>query len=71
MIRKITIGIDPLKSMHYVCGQKVIDNNYSIQSIELCEDGSAMIYVEKDNEVMIWKRVNKNVPFSLENNLDF
>jgi len=71
MIRKITIGIDPLKSMHYVCGQSVIDGNYSIHSILLCEDGSVEIFVEKANEVTVWKKINTYVPFSLENNLDF
>ena len=71
MIRKITIGIDPLKSMHYVCGQSVIDSTYSIHSIDLEEDGSVKIYVVKSDEVTVWKRINPYVPFSLENNLDF
>ena len=71
MIRKISIGVDPLKSMHYVCGQKVIDSTYSIQSIILCESGFVEIYVEKDNDITVWKKINPNVPFSLENNLEF
>jgi hypothetical protein len=71
IVRKISIGNDYLKSMHYVVGQQVMDKSYSIHQIRINDDGNIDIYIEKDYEVFTWKRISKYVPVVIEYNLDF
>ncbi len=73
LIRKISIGADYKgSSMHYLIGQSVLNNSYTIHLIEYDEKKeSYFIYIQKDDEVKLWKQFNKNMPVSIEFNIDF
>lgn len=72
-IRKISIGADYKGSaMHYILGQDVLNGSYTIHLIDFDKDKeSYLIYIEKDNEVFLWKEFNKNIPVSIEYNIYF
>jgi len=70
-IRKISIGIDYIKSMHYVVGQNVLDKSYIIDTIVYTRDLDVDIWISKDSEVIKWKTINKSMPFIVEHNIDF
>jgi hypothetical protein len=72
-IRKISIGADYKSSaMHYIVGQEVLGGNYTISLIDYKkESDSYLVYVQKDDEVFAWKEFNKNIPVSIEFNINF
>lgn len=70
MIRKISIGLDLLKAMHYVVGQQVLDKSYIIDTIRY-EGLDIVIYIKKDDEIVRWKSLNANVPITIEYKIDF
>jgi len=70
MIRKISIGLDLLKAMHYVVGQQVLDKSYSIDTIRY-EGLDIVIYIKKEDEIVKWKSLNTNVPVTIEYKIDF
>ena len=72
-IRKISIGADYKGSaMHYILGQYVLNGSHAIHLIDFNkEKESYLIYIEKDNEVFLWKEFNKNIPVSIEYNIYF
>lgn len=72
IIRKIIIGKEITKSaMSYQLGQPVYRNQYKIESIVKQENGSYVIYIEKDGEIITWKEISKDVPTTVEFSLDF
>jgi len=73
LIRKISIGADYKGSaMHYILGQDVLNGSYQIHLIDYNQDKkSFVIYIEKDNEVYLWKEFNENIPVSVEYNIYF
>jgi predicted metal-dependent RNase len=70
MIRKISIGLDLLKAMHYVVGQQVLDKSYTIDTIRY-EGLDIVIYIKKEDEIVKWKSLNANVPITIEYKIDF
>ncbi len=72
-IRKITIGADyKSNGMHYIVGQPVLNLSHTIHHIRLNEDtGAIRIWIEKDDEVFLWKEFNNNMPVSIEYNINF
>ena len=56
-IRKISIGSDYKSSaMHYLVGQKILNGLYSIHLIKQDQNTQSIkIWIEKENEVMLWK----------------
>lgn len=72
-IRKISIGPDYKNgAMHYIVGQKVLNDSHSIHLIKYDEDRQSFkIYVEADNEVYLWKEFTSNIPISVEYNINF
>lgn len=70
MIRKISIGLDLLKAMHYVVGQQVLDKSYTIDTIRY-EGIDIAIYIKKEDEIVKWKSLNANVPITIEYKIDF
>lgn len=72
-IRKISIGSDYKSSaMHYILGQDVLNGNYYISLIDFSsKNNSYLIYIEKDEEVFLWKEFNSNIPVSVEYNINF
>lgn len=71
IIRKISLGTDYRESMHYLHGQVVLQGNYKIHLIRQVDTGDIEIFIEKENEVLLWKKINANVPFVVEYSIDF
>ena len=71
VIRKISIGSDyKNEAMHYSIGQQVY-GGHIISDILEPEQGEYMIYIEKDNEVLPWKKFNSNMAISIEYDLEY
>tara|TARA_B110000444_G_C18847210_1_gene602849 strand:+ start:226 stop:456 length:231 start_codon:yes stop_codon:yes gene_type:complete len=73
LIRKISIGPDYKSgAMHYIVGQDVLNSNYRIHLIKyISENSSFVIYIEKQDEVILWKKFTSTVPISVEYNINF
>lgn len=72
IIRKISVGPDYMKSMHYVVGQEVLRGNGSIDTILMESDSSISIYIlNQDKEIVKWKSFSVSMPVSIEYNIDF
>tara|TARA_R110001606_G_scaffold70435_1_gene161008 strand:+ start:348 stop:572 length:225 start_codon:yes stop_codon:yes gene_type:complete len=72
-IRKISIGADYKSgSMHYIVGQDVLGGNHQIHLIQHDDaSNSYKIWIEKENEILLWKEFKKTLPISLEYNINF
>ena len=72
-IRKIAIGPDYKGgAMHYLVGQNVLNNQYIIHLIRHDKkDDSIKIWIEKDDEVVLWKSFTNTMPVSIEYNINF
>jgi hypothetical protein len=73
-IRKISIGPDYKGgAMHYLVGQKVLGDSYSISSIRFNEEKqSVKIYIENEkSEVILWKEFTSTIPMAIEYNISF
>lgn len=72
-IRKISIGPDYKSgAMHYIVGQEILDGSYIIHLIKYIQDtGALRIWIEKNNEVFLWKEFNSQMPVSIEYNINF
>ena len=58
--------------MHYIVGQNVLNNQYTIHLIRQDkEDGGIQIWIEQDDEVVLWKRFTNTMPVSIEYNINF
>jgi len=69
-IRKISIGPDYKSSaMHYIVGQEVLGGDYVIHLIR-SEDDGIKIWIEKEDEVLLWKRFTVTMPVSIEYNIN-
>ena len=70
-IRKISIGPDYKSgAMHYIVGQDVLNGSHTIHLIQQSEE-SIKIWIEKDNEVVLWKKFTDTMPVSVEYNIFF
>lgn len=70
-IRKLSIGADyKTGAMHYLLGQEVLGGEYRIHLIDSKED-SIKVWIDNGNEVLLWKEFNKNMPASMEYNINF
>ena len=53
-------------------GQSVLQGNYVIHLIKQdVSSNDIEIFIERDNEVVLWKKINGNMPFIIEYNIDF
>jgi len=72
IIRKVSIGSDYKNAMNYMHGQSVLQGNYVIHLIKQdVSSNDIEIFIEMDNEVVLWKKINGNMPFIIEYNIDF
>lgn len=71
IIRKVSIGPDYMKCMHYMLGQEVLDRTWVIDSILKDDSGSISIWIIKSGEIIKWKTFSNNVPTSIEFKIDF
>ena len=72
-IRKISIGPD-FKSgaMHYIVGQEILNGSHKIHLIQRDLKTLAIkIWIEREDEVLLWKEFNSNKPISIEFNINF
>jgi hypothetical protein len=72
-IRKISIGPDYKSSaMHYIVGQEILGSKYTIHLIKFYpENESIKIWIQKEDEVMLWKEFTRTMPISIEYNINF
>ena len=72
-IRKISIGPD-FKSgaMHYIVGQEILNASHKIHLIQRDPKTLAVkIWIQRVDEVLLWKEFNSNMPISIEFNINF
>jgi len=72
-IRKISVGPDYKSgAMHYLVGQEVLGGSHIIHLIKHnIEANSIKIWIEKSNEIFLWKEFNSSIPVSIEYNINF
>ncbi|MAO66763.1 hypothetical protein [Idiomarina sp.] len=72
VIRKISIGSDYKNdAMHYSLGQEVYGGHTICDIINDEKEGEYSIYIEKNNEVLPWKRFNRNMAIAVEFDLKY
>jgi len=71
IIRKISVGADYKSAMNYIVGQSVLNGSHVIHHISGSDDGSFLVYIEKEKEIIMWKKFSTNMPVSVEFNIDF
>ncbi len=72
IIRKVSVGADYKNAMNYMHGQSVLQGNYVIHLIKQdVSSNDIEIFIERNNEVVLWKKINGNMPFIIEYNIDF
>jgi hypothetical protein len=72
-IRKISIGPDYKGgAMHYIVGQKVLNDTNEIHLIKLDVDKQSIkIYIINEKaEVVLWKEFTSTIPISIEYNIN-
>lgn len=73
-IRKISIGPDYKGgAMHYLVGQKVLNDAYEINCIKYDEkkDSIKIYIINEKKEILIWKEFNSAIPTSIEFNINY
>jgi hypothetical protein len=71
IIRKISVGTDYKSAMNYIVGQPVLNGSHVIHHISANDDGSFIVYIEKEREIVVWKKFSSNMPVSVEFNIAF
>tara|TARA_A100001201_G_scaffold6038_1_gene10170 strand:+ start:452 stop:682 length:231 start_codon:yes stop_codon:yes gene_type:complete len=72
VIRKISIGSDYKNdAMHYSIGQEVYGGHTICDIIENDLQGEYLIYITKNNEVLPWKKFNRNMAIAVEFDLNY
>jgi hypothetical protein len=70
-IRKISIGSDYKNdAMHYSVGQEVYGGHIISDILFEDSDQSYNIFISKNDEVLPWKKFNKNMAISVEYDLE-
>jgi hypothetical protein len=70
LLRKISIGRDYKNdAMHYSVGQEVYGGHTIVNIIE--EKDKYSIYIQKGDDVLLWKDFNKNMAIAIEYNIDY
>ena len=72
-IRKISIGPDYKSgAMHYISNQEVLGGSYKIHLIQYDKDScSYKIWIQQEDEIVLWKEFNQMMPVSVEYNINF
>ena len=72
VIRKIIIGSDyKNEAMHYAVGQQVYGGHTIFNIMFEEKEQSYNIHIKKGNEVLPWKKFNKNMAISVEYDLEY
>ena len=72
-IRKISIGPDYKSSaMHYIINQEVLGCKYVIHLIQYDNNKNTIkIWIQKNDEVVLWKEFSPSMPIAVEYNINF
>tara|TARA_B100001778_G_C18169453_1_gene441809 strand:+ start:181 stop:405 length:225 start_codon:yes stop_codon:yes gene_type:complete len=72
-IRKISIGPDYKSSaMHYIINQEVLGGKYVIHLIQYDNNKNTIkIWIQKNDEVVLWKEFSPSMPIAVEYNINF
>jgi hypothetical protein len=72
-IRKISVGPDYKSAMHYMVGQKILNDTNEIHHIKRnIKNLSFQVFIiNKKEEVVLWKEFSQSMPISIEFNIDF
>jgi len=72
-IRKISVGPDyKLSAMHYIVGQSILGDSHKIHLIKHDpERESIVIWIEREDEILLWKEFTNTMPISIEYNINF
>ncbi len=72
VIRKISIGSDYKNdAMHYSVGQEVYGGHTICDIINDSSEGEYSIYITKNEEVLPWKKFNRNMAIAIEYDLQY
>jgi hypothetical protein len=71
IIRKISIGPDYMKCMHYMVGQEILDKTWKINTIRVESDGSICVWIIKEGEIIRWKSFSPTMPIAIEYKIDY
>jgi hypothetical protein len=72
-IRKISVGPDYKSgAMHYLVGQEILNGSHKIHLIQQDKDSQSIkVWIQREDEVLLWKEFNSNMPISIEYNINF
>lgn len=72
-IRKISVGPDYKSgAMHYLVGQEILNGKYFIHLIQQDADNKSIkIWIQREDEILLWKEFGSYVPISIEYNINF
>jgi len=72
-IRKISVGPDYKSgAMHYLVGQEILNGKYFIHLIQQdLDDLTIRIWIQRKDEILLWKEFSSNIPVSIEYNINF
>jgi hypothetical protein len=72
-IRKISVGPDYKSgAMHYLVGQEILNGKYFIHLIQQDADKQSIkIWIQREDEILLWKEFGSYVPVSIEYNINF
>ena len=72
-IRKISVGPDYKSgAMHYLVGQEILNGKYFIHLIQQDADKQSIkIWIQREDEILLWKEFGSYVPISIEYNINF
>ena len=72
-IRKISVGPDYKSgAMHYLVGQEILNGKYFIHLIQQDADKKSIkIWIQREDEILLWKEFGSYVPISIEYNINF
>ncbi len=58
--------------MHYLIGQEVLGGKYFIHLIQYDnEKNTVKIWIQKNDEVVLWKEFSPSMPIAVEYNINF
>lgn len=71
LIRKVSIGQDyKNNAMHYQVGQKVY-GGHCISCITEDVNGSVLVFIVKEDFVILWKKFNSNMAVAIEYDMEY
>jgi len=72
-IRKISVGPDYKSgAMHYIVGQEILNGKYFIHLIQQDSNRQSIkIWIQRKDEILLWKEFSSDMPVAIEYNINF